>query len=622
MNEFADVFLFRMGQASAFLAVAAVIAWSILHALRCQSPFVHRTVWCLVLAQSLLIIQLPIAIPWKTERSIASALGENDVTVGLPDSTNVAADNQAYSADFLAVEIPPWTFITYWPSIVFVVWSAGVLAILGRWGMRYVWFVRNLPCRKCENDSWNQEWDAVQAERNIAPRIPLYVSDRAGPMLCRWPDGQRVVVPKALWSRLPREQRQAILCHELAHLERNDLLKTLIANLVAAVHWFNPLAWFAVRRFEDSIEWTCDRIVLASKPDAKVHYAKALLALGNHSPVPTKWASAVFGGGLANRIRRVVSSDGGQDSLSKVLITLGFLVGLLVVHVVRVELVAQEENEPLKNIISTNYFIAPVVTDLQKWDLRGISKQENETVSVYAHVNGRSFLDKQKPTLDLNRFDFDSFNRDLAIVRSNGKDGLTAICIEFENIGDIEMPLHEIMDKVEASFRIRTKESGIENIKLMFTNVGSDWRKLSAELAIKPKESRLGNAKVIVFRVETALSRYLLGMSSANGKAADCIIDVATVHPNHAKEALNAEDKEVIRTAISELKMRKGSSALLTVYFEKPQNWDNIQEQIPQTKKESEFQRDAAKFLKSLGFEQVAIHVDVNKGVKFTSLHD
>jgi hypothetical protein len=49
MNEFADVFLFRMGQASAFLAVAAVIAWSILHALRCQSPFVHRTVWCLVL---------------------------------------------------------------------------------------------------------------------------------------------------------------------------------------------------------------------------------------------------------------------------------------------------------------------------------------------------------------------------------------------------------------------------------------------------------------------------------------------------------------------------------------------------------------------------------------------
>jgi beta-lactamase regulating signal transducer with metallopeptidase domain len=366
MNEFADVFLFRMGQASAFLAVAAVIAWSILHALRCQSPFVHRTVWCLVLAQSLLIFQFPIGIPWKSERSIASAFGENDVTVGLPDSTDVTADNQATSADLLAGEIPQWTVRKYWPSIVFLVWSAGVLAILGRWSMRYVWFVRNLPCRKCENDSWNQEWEIVQAERGLATRIPLYVSDLAGPMLCRWPDGQRVVVPKPLWSRLPREQRQAILCHELAHFEQNDLLKTLIANLVAAVHWFNPLAWFAVRRFEDSIEWTCDRIVLASKPEANVHYAKALLSLGSNSQVPATWASAVSGGGLAARIRRVVSADNASDSRSKAWATIAILIGLSAVHVVRVELVAQEAKEQPKNVIAKDYFIAPVVTELQK----------------------------------------------------------------------------------------------------------------------------------------------------------------------------------------------------------------------------------------------------------------
>ena len=112
MNEFADVFLFRMGQASAFLAVAAVIAWSILHALRCQSPFVHRTVWCLVLAQSLLIFQFPIAIPWKTERSIASALGETNITRESSVLMDVAAPNQANSAELLAGEIPQWTVMT------------------------------------------------------------------------------------------------------------------------------------------------------------------------------------------------------------------------------------------------------------------------------------------------------------------------------------------------------------------------------------------------------------------------------------------------------------------------------------------------------------------------------
>ena len=581
MNEFADVFLFRMGQASAFLAVAAVIAWSILHALRCQSPFVHRTVWCLVLAQSLLIFQFPIAIPWKTERSIASALGETNITRESSVLMDVAAPNQANSAELLAGEIPQWTVMTYWPSIVFLVWSAGVLAILGRWSMRYVWFVRNLPCRKCENDSWNQEWDAVQGERNIASRIPLYVSDRAGPMLCRWPDGQRVVVPKTLWSRLPREQRQAILCHELAHFERNDLLKTLIANLVAAVHWFNPLAWFAVRRFEDSIEWTCDRIVLASKPEANVHYAKALLSLGSNSQVPATWASAVSGGGLAARIRRVVSADNASDSRTKVLVTLGILIGLSAAHVVRVELVAQEAKEQPKNVIAKDYFIAPVVTELQK-ELR---KRKSESVSVYASVNGRSFFNKQ--LLNMNRFDFDSFIRDLSSTRKASEKGSIEIIIDFETINNES--LNELARKVEE------------------------------EPTSNQQEPKLGNERVSVFPVRTALSKILMRRTSVpNGF--DCFINLSTVLQQNAKDAFTIEDKEVIRKAVSELQLPKGSSALLVVHFENPRNGKEIKEQFAQIKKDSEFQRNAVDYLKTLGFARVGTSVDVSS-VWFLDMH-
>jgi hypothetical protein len=36
--------------------------------------------------------------------------------------------------------------------------------------------------------------------------------------------------------------------------------------------------------------------------------------------------------------------------------------------------------------------------------------------------------------------------------------------------------------------------------------------------------------------------------------------------------------------------------------------------QIPQTKIEFDSQRDAVKFLKSPGFEQIGIHADVNRG--------
>ena len=615
MNEFAEMFLFRMGQASAFLASAAVIAWSILYALRCQSPFVHRTVWCLVLAQSVLIFQFPIAIPWQSERSTTSALGETIVTRESSVAMDVAAAKHANSAELLAGKIPQWTFIAYWPSIVFVVWSAGVLVILGRWGMRYVWFVRNLPTRKCENESWNREWDAVQAERRVTSRIPLYVSDRAGPMLCRWPDGQRVVVPKTLWSRLPREQRQTILCHELAHFERNDLLKTLIANLVAAVHWFNPLAWFAVRRFEDSIEWTCDRIVLASTPEANVHYAKALLSLGSNSSVPTAWASAVFGGGLAARIRRVVSADSVSDSRSKVWITIGILIGLSAVHVVRVELVAQEAKEQPKNIIAKDYFIAPVVTELQK-ELR---KRPSESVSVYASVNGRSFFDKQRPMLSMDRFDFHSFIRDVASVRKAVKTGTVEIHIDFEVIDNESM--NEFARRVEDSFQRKTKEAGIERVRflLSYSSDERDWWKIAEEPAPNRQEPKLGNERVSVFPVKNALSQVLMRRTSVpNGF--DCFINLTTVLPQDAKEAFTIEDKEVIRKAVSELQLPKGSSALLVVHFENPRNGKEIKEQFAQIKKDSEFQRNAVDYLKSLGFARVGTSVDVSS-VWFLDMH-
>lgn len=616
MSEFAELFLFRIGQASAFLAVAAVIAWSVLKTLRCQSPFVHRSVWCLVLAQSFMVFQFPIAIPWQSKGNTVPALGETIATVGSPVSMDIVAAKEVVSAEPRAAEIPQRTFITYWPLIVLAVWSAGVLAILGQWGMRYIWFVRNLPTSKCENECWNQEWDAVQAESGLATRIPLFVSERAGPMLCRWPDGQRVVVPKSLWSRLPREQRQAILCHELAHFQRNDLLKTLIANLIAAVHWFNPLAWFAVRRLEDSIEWTCDRIVLASKPDASVHYAKALLSLGSNSSVPTTWASAVFGGGLAARIRRVVSADTASDSRSKVLIAIGILIGLSAVHMVRVELVAQEATVEAKNVIATEYFIAPVVTELQK-ELR---KRNGESISVYASVNGRSFFNKQRPELNMDRFDFDSFIRDLSSARKAIETGSIEINIEFEAVNSESM--NELARKVKDSLKHKLSEAGIQKVRIIlsFTSDERDWWKIAEETESNSQEQKLGNERVSVFPVKTALSQVLLRRSSfPNG--VDCFINVTTVLPMNAEEAFTIEDKEVIRKAAADLQLPKDSSALLTVHFENPHNGKEIQGQFHQIKKDSAFQRNAVDFLKSLGFARVGTDVDLSS-VSFLDMHD
>ena len=77
--------------------------------------------------------------------------------------------------------------------------------------------------------------------------------------------------------------------------------------MLALPHWFNPVAWLAVRRFEEAAEWACDA---AAADDSATEYARVLLQLGEAAPQPA-YASSAGGRTLAARIRRVLA---GPDS--------------------------------------------------------------------------------------------------------------------------------------------------------------------------------------------------------------------------------------------------------------------------------------------------------------------
>jgi TonB family protein len=72
--------------------------------------------------------------------------------------------------------------------------------------------------------------------------------------------------------------RQAILCHELLHVERGDWAVTVAEELVRAIFWFHPAIWWLLGEIQLAREQAVDRAVI-EMTQAKDEYVDALLAI-------------------------------------------------------------------------------------------------------------------------------------------------------------------------------------------------------------------------------------------------------------------------------------------------------------------------------------------------------
>lgn len=96
-----------------------------------------------------------------------------------------------------------------------------------------------------------------------------------------------IVVPSGFGRGLDDEAILHVFLHELAHVKRKDVLALTIAGWLEAVHWFNPLVRWAVRRSNGDGELACDAAVLRLlPPEGRLAYGSTLLRLTTERPLP------------------------------------------------------------------------------------------------------------------------------------------------------------------------------------------------------------------------------------------------------------------------------------------------------------------------------------------------
>lgn len=125
-----------------------------------------------------------------------------------------------------------------------------------------------------------------------------------------------ILLPVAMISHLTPQQVEAILIHELGHIQRKDYLLHLLVTLLEGLFFFNPFSRLLIRQLKNEREHCCDDLVLQFKYDPHA-YVSALLSLAARQQRGHQLAVAATGSSdklLLQRARRILLQQEGDRS--------------------------------------------------------------------------------------------------------------------------------------------------------------------------------------------------------------------------------------------------------------------------------------------------------------------
>jgi beta-lactamase regulating signal transducer with metallopeptidase domain len=191
--------------------------------------------------------------------------------------------------------------------VLALLWIGGAAVMLLRHagGWRLVSALEKYPFEALPLDWW-QRVDRMRRAMRIGRDVAVRLSaDVVSPFTARL---FRPVIwlPLSLLTQLPREQVEALVAHELAHVARMDWLWNGLQCVIESLLFFHPAVWWLGRRIRTEREHACDDLAVAACGDA-IALAEALAQLERRRQPAPRLVLAAHGGALMQRITRLVS---------------------------------------------------------------------------------------------------------------------------------------------------------------------------------------------------------------------------------------------------------------------------------------------------------------------------
>ena len=323
VDSFARAVVVRLLDGSLQGALAVAFVWMVLATCRSAPPSIRAWLWWLAsLKLVIALFALPaIAIPIlpSTPHDAARTASERVVDTAalalpvetikqlpkavLPPAAAEAAQSLGWRISALLLVMG--LFVTWWAAVL-ALQSVGLVTTHRR--------LKALVARAGPADEHSRNETRRLAELLRLRRVPeVRLSDEVtSPQVI----GFRrpcVLLPAAM-SSFSEDERRMMLCHELTHVRRRDLVLGWVPALAERAFFFHPLARFAAREYVLAREAACDASVLRALGIEAERYGRLLVRLGIYGGSPALTAPGASSSVSLLRRRLVMLHEGSTAS--------------------------------------------------------------------------------------------------------------------------------------------------------------------------------------------------------------------------------------------------------------------------------------------------------------------